>query len=313
MTILLKDYTLLPNNSKGVYVIHNKVNNKFYIGSTEDKEGFRKRLRQHYQTLLNNRHYNSYLQKAVNKYGVDNFIVIIEECDKDIRKREQELLDIFSNYSCCYNISKLAGGGDIVSNLSEREKTEWKNKLSKVRESKTKEELLDWYNKISKSTKQALKNLTTEQKAEIEKKRSQTLKNKTPEEKAEWIRKIRQTLDSRTDEEKNKTFLKVSKSRLGKPLSEEHKQNIAKGLLGKPFTKTRKENISKSLKTRDQTEKDLQSFRKRIKLANYIELETMCFYDLKSASTYLGISEYIFKKTYFKIEGTYQWRAKDAK
>jgi group I intron endonuclease len=53
-----------------IYIIQNKINNKFYLGSTVD---FIKRRRTHLRELKNNKHHCIALQRAVNKYGLINF------------------------------------------------------------------------------------------------------------------------------------------------------------------------------------------------------------------------------------------------
>ena len=50
----------------GIYQILNTVNGKFYIGSAVD---FTLRWAQHKWEFKNNRHSNTHLQRAYNKYG----------------------------------------------------------------------------------------------------------------------------------------------------------------------------------------------------------------------------------------------------
>jgi group I intron endonuclease len=53
-----------------IYCIRNKINNKIYIGKTNN---FDKRIKKHIQTLNKNKHHNKYLQNAWNKYESVNF------------------------------------------------------------------------------------------------------------------------------------------------------------------------------------------------------------------------------------------------
>ena len=90
--------------SSGIYRIYNKVNKKFYIGSAYN---FDRRKREHLNLLLNNKHYNSKLQRAWNKYKSENFIIeLIANCPREYcRKLEQWFID---NLKPCYNIAILA-------------------------------------------------------------------------------------------------------------------------------------------------------------------------------------------------------------
>ena len=99
------------NNIKGIYKILNKVNNKFYIGSSTCS--FRKRWTEHKSALNRNVHHNSYLQKSWNKYGSDNFEFMIIEEVIDIKLiiiREQFYLDTLQPFNKIgYNNCTIAG------------------------------------------------------------------------------------------------------------------------------------------------------------------------------------------------------------
>lgn len=100
-----------------VYEIVNKLNNKRYIGSTND---IATRKRSNFGKLNSNKHGNSHLQNAFNKYGYEAFeLHIITECE-DYREQEQHLLDT-SDWCTLYNINKFASGGDILSYHPDRE------------------------------------------------------------------------------------------------------------------------------------------------------------------------------------------------
>lgn len=76
----------------GIYRITNTINGKVYIGSSVDVRG---RFNSHKSDLKLNKHGNSRLQRAWNKYGEQAFVFeIIEECAPDtVRSIEQRYLD----------------------------------------------------------------------------------------------------------------------------------------------------------------------------------------------------------------------------
>ena len=65
----------------GIYRL--SVGEHSYIGSSKNLYS---RLYEHRRDLLNNEHTNPFLQKVVNKYGVESIVIdIVELCDKDTR------------------------------------------------------------------------------------------------------------------------------------------------------------------------------------------------------------------------------------
>ena len=91
----------------GIYKITNIINNKMYIGSSENLE---RRRNEHFRELKANRHSNVKLQHAYNKYGVDNFKFEVLEYVADINcllNTEQKWLDEFRVYDrgIGYNIA----------------------------------------------------------------------------------------------------------------------------------------------------------------------------------------------------------------
>jgi group I intron endonuclease len=90
----------------GIYTITNTINHKVYYGSSTNCE---RRWAEHRTLLQHNKHYNTHLQRAWNKYSAKNFIFnIIEVVSKNILEIvEQQYLDyatLFPQWS--YNISK---------------------------------------------------------------------------------------------------------------------------------------------------------------------------------------------------------------
>lgn len=94
----------------GIYKILNLVTGKFYIGSTI--MSILKRTDHHKALLRKNKHKNTHLQNAWNKYGEDNFqLEIIEITSKNVTLiREQFWLDYYKNRDVLYNINPLASG-----------------------------------------------------------------------------------------------------------------------------------------------------------------------------------------------------------
>lgn len=103
----------MENQIIGIYCIKNKISNKLYIGSSKNVA---MRFKTHLSKLKNNKHSNPYLQNAVNKYGLNNFIFeLIEETTiENLINREQYYINL--NENNIYNITKEAGtgGGDVV-------------------------------------------------------------------------------------------------------------------------------------------------------------------------------------------------------
>lgn len=76
-------------------MIKNIINNKKYVGQTRS---IKDRWNEHIKNLTYNRHGNTYLQRAWNKYGKDNFQFLIIEEVKDENKlteREQYWIDFY--------------------------------------------------------------------------------------------------------------------------------------------------------------------------------------------------------------------------
>lgn len=82
---------------KGViYYIRNRINDKKYIGQTID---FKRRKWEHKNELFNNKHRNLELQQDFNKYGFENFeVVILEYCNnrKQLLERETYWINYYS-------------------------------------------------------------------------------------------------------------------------------------------------------------------------------------------------------------------------
>jgi len=104
-------------NQSGIYYIKCLVNNKLYIGLTNN---LRKRFNIHKHYLRNNKHDNPYLQNAWNKYNEDNFeFGVFEYCNENLLS-EKEIFYI-NKYNTLdnkygYNIHQ---GGEIFNFTNE--------------------------------------------------------------------------------------------------------------------------------------------------------------------------------------------------
>lgn len=101
----------------GIYKITNKINSKYYIGSSDNITGKGGRWYEHTNDLKADRHINSYLQRSWNKYGESAFdFSVLEEVPKpDLLKKEQEYLDeAKKDGKQCYNLTFLAAGGGFI-------------------------------------------------------------------------------------------------------------------------------------------------------------------------------------------------------
>lgn len=133
----------------GIYKITNTINNKFYIGSSNN---IKKRWNRHKMDLRNNKHKNTLLQNSYNKYGVDVFLFEIIEIISEynmLLEREQYYLDKYKSYNknIGFNINTKSSGGnnisnnpkkdDIISRISKSMKNVWVNKTDEEKMKQT--------------------------------------------------------------------------------------------------------------------------------------------------------------------------------
>jgi group I intron endonuclease len=102
-----------------IYKITNTINNKSYIGQTNN---ITRRLRRHRN---DSRTLDSYLYRSVRKYGWEVFDVeIIEECNskKELNERESYYIRKLNTYNDGYNMT-LGGDGTVGFILSEESRS----------------------------------------------------------------------------------------------------------------------------------------------------------------------------------------------
>jgi group I intron endonuclease len=216
-------------NTFVVYQIKNKIDNKIYVGSTNN---ISKRWHTHRKKLSINKHHSPYLQNAWNKYGEECFLFEIIQSfstKKDMLLSEQVWLDT----TCCYNrengynVCKIAG-----SPLGHKHSNEAKLKIS----NRMKGENHPFYGK----------KLTIEHKERISKSNLGKIawNKNVPATQEERIRlkQIRSTqiIGPRTEETKNK----ISEKLMGHDVSEKTKEKLKIANLGKRFSEETKKKLS---------------------------------------------------------------------
>lgn len=153
----------------GIYCIENKINNKKYIGQSED---IYKRFYIHKTVLNKGNHCNRYLQSAWKKYGESNFEFRILERDIDIVDRNQREIELifeyetFTNKDKGYNLS--IGGEELPNNWGRVHTEETKKNMSLAHLGK----------KSSEETKKKMGLAKTGQKYMLGKKHSEETKKK---------------------------------------------------------------------------------------------------------------------------------------
>ena len=109
---------------RGIYVITNKVNNKVYIGQTENIE---LRFSQHLNMLRANRRTNKHMQNVYNKYGEENFVfdtIYIAEKHENLNHLERIFISLYKTNEQEIGYNKTNGGEGYFLN------DEIKNKIS---------------------------------------------------------------------------------------------------------------------------------------------------------------------------------------
>jgi len=202
----------------GVYKITNLINNKCYIGSSINVKG---RICAHKNDLKTNKHHSIKLQRAYDKYGIENFkYEIIEECEiENIIIREQYYIDFLD---CCKN------GYNVLPNAG--------NNLGMRHSDKTKE-ILRQKSMGNKS------HFGIKQSDDTKKRISEKLKGIPLSEQTKL--KMSKSRKGNVSEKSIIYLIKFNKSRIGIPLSDETKEKISISKKGKHQSK---ETIEKRVK-----------------------------------------------------------------
>ena len=124
---------------RGIYKITNIINNKCYIGKSEDLAA---RIRRHYNSLLGGYNRNKHMQAAYEKYGRGSFCIeILEEVgdEENINEREKYYIELYKSYDpeYGYNLTKGGDGGNsYVDCMTEEQKEEHYKKHREIRTGK---------------------------------------------------------------------------------------------------------------------------------------------------------------------------------
>lgn len=91
----------------GIYLIRNRVTEKFYVGSSID---INRRWTRHKDDLNKNKHHSIKLQNSWNKHGSENFdfIWVQQACKIVLNTLEQEWIDFCDSFNNGYNSAALA-------------------------------------------------------------------------------------------------------------------------------------------------------------------------------------------------------------
>ena len=109
----------------GIYLITNNVNDKKYVGMTNN---LNRRLKKHWRELTNDNynHHNEHLQNAVTKYGIENFefFVLVESYpnEKLVADLEENYITKWHLDNPKYGYNKTKGGEHNIPNEEIRKK-----------------------------------------------------------------------------------------------------------------------------------------------------------------------------------------------
>ncbi len=110
--------TFMRKKTVGIYEIRNNINGHRYIGQSIQVEI---RLATHLNGLRRGTHYNTYLQRAWNKYGEEAFtFTLLFSCPESMLvEQEQALLDLKPEYNTSYHAT-LSTKGMVMSDQQKK-------------------------------------------------------------------------------------------------------------------------------------------------------------------------------------------------
>jgi len=190
----------------GIYKIVNKINGKYYVGSSHNisGKGEYSRWNHHRKKLRQNKHDNDFLQHAWNKYGENNFELVIAEKVANpsmLLEVEQKYLNIAkTEQDKCYNLKFEAMGGQWSEHSRDKMRGSNNPKFGKH---------------LTEEEKQALSEFN----------KGKILANDTKRKISEARKGMIFSIEHRQNISKSKSGIK--NPNFGKPLSEEHRRRIS--------------------------------------------------------------------------------------
>ena len=211
----------------GIYKITNVINKKIYIGQSID---IYTRWATHKSELNNNRHHNSYLQRAWNKYDEGNFSFdILEECKEELLdERECYYIELFNSTNSEYGYNLVSGGSKNRKFTNETLEKMSKSQTGRIHSEETKK-------KISESHKGKIISQDT-------------------------ILKLRES--HKKENLSQETINKMSIAKKGKPLTEEHRKNLSEARKGRVFSDETRRKMSESSMGHEVSEETKEKLRK---------------------------------------------------
>lgn len=113
-----------------IYLIENKINQKKYVGKTYFS--IEERWRQHIRESKRDRSKNRPLYRALNKYGIENFVISELEYIENLEEREKYWINNYDSFHQGYNAT-LGGDGTVYFDHTDEEVIEQYNKLLTVK------------------------------------------------------------------------------------------------------------------------------------------------------------------------------------
>jgi group I intron endonuclease len=238
----------------GVYCFLNKINFKRYIGSAVNID---RRIKYHKSLLKTNKHSNIKFQRAVNKWGIDNFEIIVLEEVYDInvlRDREQHFIDFYNSCSEGYNLAPNAKGllGFKHSQESKNKMSETMKVIAGTKESRDRMSKALKGRIISKEWRDKLRKANLGKKLSEETKAKMSIAQKGKKMSLESIEKMRKANKGKKLSLEHIEKMRISK--IGFKLSEEHKEKLRKANTGRKLSQEIRQKISLANKGKIRTQ-----------------------------------------------------------